>query len=39
MKQIALLCRLAAMRRTAGAWPVEALAWAGGLLWRARHSA
>lgn len=39
MKQIALFCRLAGMRRAAGAGPIESLAWAGGLLWRARHSA
>jgi hypothetical protein len=38
MNQIALFYRLAGMRRTAGAGPVEALAWAGGLLWRARGS-
>lgn len=36
MKQITLLYRLANMRRTAGAGPIESLAWAGGLLWRTR---
>lgn len=36
MKQIAIFCRLANMRRAAGAGPVASLAWAGSLLWRTR---
>lgn len=38
MKQVILLCRLAGMRRAAGAGPVDAVTWAAGLLWRARGS-
>lgn len=34
MKHFALLCRLAAMRRRAGASPLQAIAWAAGLTWR-----
>lgn len=39
MKTGALLYRLASMRRTAGAGPVESITWAAGLLWRTRQSA
>lgn len=39
MKQIVVVCRLAAMRRRAGAGPVQSVAWAAGLVWRARGSA
>lgn len=38
MKQIATFCRLADMRRRAGATPVEAITWAAGLLWRNARS-
>ena len=34
MASIALIFRLAAMRRRSGASPVAALHWAAGLLWR-----
>lgn len=34
MSTVATLLRLARMRRTAGAGHLEALSWAGGLLWR-----
>lgn len=34
MSTVATLLRLARMRRTAGAGRLEALTWAGGLLWR-----
>ena len=34
MSTVATLLRLARMRRTAGASHLEALTWAGGLLWR-----
>ena len=39
MKTAALLYRLASMRRTAGAGPIESLTWAAGLLWRSRSRA
>jgi hypothetical protein len=39
MKTAALLYRLASLRRTAGAGPIEAVAWAVGLLWRSRTRA
>lgn len=35
MSTVATLLRLARMRRTAGTGRLEALTWAGGLLWRA----
>lgn len=38
MKAVALLYRLASMRRTAGAGPIESVTWAAGLLWRSRRS-
>jgi hypothetical protein len=38
MKTVTCFVRLASMRRAAGAGPVEAMAWAGGLLWRARRA-
>lgn len=34
MTQITLFCRLASMRRSAGAGPLKSIAWAAGLLWR-----
>lgn len=34
MSTVATLLRLVRMRRTAGAGHLEALTWAGGLLWR-----
>lgn len=34
MKHFALLCRLTAMRRRAGASPLQSIAWAAGLTWR-----
>ncbi|MDZ7863357.1 hypothetical protein [Acidovorax sp.] len=37
MKQLATFCRLAEMRRRAGASPITAITWAAGLLWRARR--
>ena len=39
MKTAALFYRLASMRRSAGAGPIESVAWAVGLLWRARSRA
>lgn len=39
MKTAALLYRLASMRRSAGAGPVESVTWAAGLLWRSRSRA
>lgn len=36
MKHITTFCRLADMRRRAGAGPLEAITWASALLWRAR---
>ena len=39
MKTAALFYRLASMRRSAGAGPIESVAWAAGLLWRARQRA
>lgn len=33
-----VFCRLASMRRTAGAGPIESVTWAAGLLWRSRRS-
>lgn len=39
MKTTALFCRLASMRRTAGAGPIESITWAAGLLWRSRSRA
>lgn len=39
MKTAALFYRLASIRRTAGAGPIESVAWAAGLLWRSRSRA
>lgn len=39
MRTAALLYRLASMRRSAGAGPVESVTWAAGLLWRSRSRA
>jgi len=36
MNRITLFCRLASMRRRAGAGPVKSITWAAGLLWRSR---
>lgn len=36
MKQVTLFCRLAGMRRRAGGNPIQSVAWAAGLVWRAR---
>jgi len=34
MNQVTLLYRLAKMRRSAGASPVQSVRWAAGLVWR-----
>ncbi|WP_255357655.1 hypothetical protein [Acidovorax sp. Root217] len=39
MKTITTFCRLADMRRRAGASPITSITWAAGLLWRARRGA
>lgn len=38
MNTLATFCRLAAMRRRAGASVVHSLGWAGGLLWRSHQT-
>lgn len=37
MNHIAIFCRLAAMRRRAGADAITSITWAAALLWRARQ--
>ena len=38
MNTVTTLFRLAAMRRSIGAGPVESVTWAAGLVWRSRAS-